>query len=141
MLWRKIIRAKPIKLGPALPFLYLFTGSHNIEFLWRVFTERPLRSRDQSSTASTPSGLEKTSTPDLSKGFGRARLTPNIRNMLIGLCIATVFIYLRSIYRTIELLGGWNGAVFINEKLFSMSNCPNSLMRAWTDHTTSCRCS
>ncbi|KIO15842.1 hypothetical protein M407DRAFT_201910, partial [Tulasnella calospora MUT 4182] len=94
------------------------------DFLWHVLKERPVRHRFASSNVSTPpSELEDASrTVTLEKAAaqvsGRARLTSNIRNMIIGLVIATVFIYIRSIYRTIELLGGWKGAVYINEKLF-----------------------
>ncbi|KAG9048665.1 hypothetical protein FS837_012293 [Tulasnella sp. UAMH 9824] len=101
-----------------------------VDFLWHVWTDRPVRPRSAPTSVVTPlSDLE-----DPSKTFtvekepvsvekepvsGRTRLTSNIRNMLIGLVIATVFIYVRSIYRTIELLGGWKGKVYINEKLFN----------------------
>ncbi|KAG9017971.1 hypothetical protein FRB90_012796 [Tulasnella sp. 427] len=96
------------------------------DYLWRVMTNRPVRPRANASDVEliTPrSGLENASntmTHDKNQAVsGRARITPNIKNMLIGLAIATVFIYVRSIYRTIELLGGWNGAVFVNEHLFN----------------------
>ncbi|KDN37541.1 hypothetical protein RSAG8_10058, partial [Rhizoctonia solani AG-8 WAC10335] len=39
--------------------------------------------------------------------------------MLIGLAIATVFIIIRSIYRTIELTDGWNGTIISTEKWFN----------------------
>ncbi|KAG8970773.1 hypothetical protein FRC05_011724 [Tulasnella sp. 425] len=93
------------------------------DYLWRVLTDRPIRPRSSPSGIVTPrSDIEDASnnfTLEKEAASGRARLTPNIRNMLIGLGITTVFIYIRSIYRTIELLGGWNGAIFVNEKLFN----------------------
>ncbi|KAG8755402.1 hypothetical protein FRC12_010893 [Ceratobasidium sp. 428] len=39
--------------------------------------------------------------------------------MLVGLAIASVFILIRSIYRTIELTDGWNGTIISTEKWFN----------------------
>ncbi|KAF8674234.1 RTA1 protein [Rhizoctonia solani] len=39
--------------------------------------------------------------------------------MLVGLAIASLFILVRSIYRTIELSDGWNGRVISTEKWFN----------------------
>ncbi|QRV97758.1 RTA1-like protein [Ceratobasidium sp. AG-Ba] len=39
--------------------------------------------------------------------------------MLVGLAIATLFIIIRSVYRTIELTDGWNGAIISTEKWFN----------------------
>ncbi|CAE7108980.1 unnamed protein product [Rhizoctonia solani] len=39
--------------------------------------------------------------------------------MLVGLAIATVFIIIRSVYRTIELTDGWNGTIISTEKWFN----------------------
>ncbi|CAE6479290.1 unnamed protein product [Rhizoctonia solani] len=39
--------------------------------------------------------------------------------MLVGLGIATLFIIIRSIYRTIELTDGWNGTIISTEKWFN----------------------
>ncbi|KAG9023505.1 hypothetical protein FS837_005765 [Tulasnella sp. UAMH 9824] len=91
------------------------------DYLWRVLTERPVR--PSSSGVVTPrsdiEGASNNLTLEKEAVSGRARLTPNIRNMLLGLGISTVFIYIRSIYRTIELLDGWNGPVYVNERLFN----------------------
>ncbi|KIO22639.1 hypothetical protein M407DRAFT_79016 [Tulasnella calospora MUT 4182] len=93
------------------------------DYLWRVLTDRPVRPRYLLSRVVTP----QSDTEGSSNAFilqkeavsGRACLTSSIKNMLLGLGIVTVFIYIRSIYRTIELLGGWNGAIFVNESLFN----------------------
>ncbi|KIO22641.1 hypothetical protein M407DRAFT_116512 [Tulasnella calospora MUT 4182] len=93
------------------------------DYLWRVLTDRPVRPRSTPSGVVTPqSDIEGSSNAfvlEKEAVSGRARLTSNIKNMLLGLGIATVFIYIRSIYRTIELLGGWNGEIFVNERLFN----------------------
>ncbi|KAG8731900.1 hypothetical protein FRC10_001364 [Ceratobasidium sp. 414] len=39
--------------------------------------------------------------------------------MLVGLAIATLFVLIRSVYRTIELSDGWNGAIISTEKWFN----------------------
>ncbi|KAF8601736.1 RTA1-domain-containing protein [Ceratobasidium sp. AG-I] len=39
--------------------------------------------------------------------------------MLVGLGIATLFIIIRSVYRTIELTDGWNGVIISTEKWFN----------------------
>ncbi|KAB5588697.1 RTA1-like protein [Ceratobasidium theobromae] len=39
--------------------------------------------------------------------------------MLVGLGIATLFIIIRSVYRTIELTDGWNGTIISTEKWFN----------------------
>ncbi|KAG9021818.1 hypothetical protein FRB95_001390 [Tulasnella sp. JGI-2019a] len=77
--------------------LYLLTG---IEFLCRYFLDKPHRPR----TTET--------------GQGKTPLGREIRLMLTGLVIATIFLYIRSIYRTIELLGGWEGAIIKNQTMF-----------------------
>ncbi|KAF8601726.1 RTA1-domain-containing protein [Ceratobasidium sp. AG-I] len=39
--------------------------------------------------------------------------------MLVGLGIATLFMVIRSVYRTIELTDGWNGVIISTEKWFN----------------------
>jgi len=88
------------------------------EYLFRVFTNKPVRS------ANTGAGSEKvegtSETPSLATLVGKERITRNIGTMLIGMGIAAVFIYIRSIYRTIELLDGWNGPIIADETLFNV---------------------
>ncbi|KAG8948797.1 hypothetical protein FRC04_009260 [Tulasnella sp. 424] len=112
-----------------------------VEYLVRVFKDRPVHPRPSPSaiamTALTPpAGDSGTRTPNTYVGegdaektqpkaivmpaTGRQRITRKIGLMLLGLVIATVFIYVRSIYRTIELLDGWNGPIITNETLFNV---------------------
>ncbi|CAE6477532.1 unnamed protein product [Rhizoctonia solani] len=81
--------------------LYTILG---IEFVARFSIDRPARSavlgerRKHSGWVGVPHGLIW---------------------MLVGLAIATVFIIIRSIYRTIELTDGWNGTIISTEKWFN----------------------
>ncbi|KAG8985938.1 hypothetical protein FRB94_004803 [Tulasnella sp. JGI-2019a] len=93
----------------------------SVEYFWRVYKEKPFRApQDEninlSSRASTSSPY---STLKL-KGRGLARLTPNVKKMVMALIVATVLIYIRSIYRTAELLDGWGGPVITNQTLFNL---------------------
>ncbi|KAG8903867.1 hypothetical protein FRB99_002636 [Tulasnella sp. 403] len=92
-----------------------------IDYFWHVLKNRPARSIVPAEVATPPAefGNEKTPSELAPTLTGPQRLTKNIKIMMVGLTIATVFIYIRSIYRTIELLDGWNGPIFVNEKLFN----------------------
>ncbi|KAG8884511.1 hypothetical protein FRB97_004024 [Tulasnella sp. 331] len=52
------------------------------------------------------------------KSSGLENLTGNVRTMMSGLIIATVLVYIRSIYRTPELLDGWDGPITTNQAIF-----------------------
>ncbi|KAH7106590.1 RTA1-domain-containing protein [Auriculariales sp. MPI-PUGE-AT-0066] len=67
------------------------------EFLVRVILDRPVRDKE---TSLGP------------------RLDGRIRMMLVGLCISAVFLFIRTIYRTIELQDGWSGKIISNQLLF-----------------------
>ncbi|QRW20635.1 RTA1-like protein [Rhizoctonia solani] len=56
---------------------------------------------------------------DLRKNSGWVGVPRGIVKMLTGLAIATVFIIIRSIYRTIELTDGWNGTIISTESYFN----------------------
>ncbi|KAG8954528.1 hypothetical protein FRC03_011468 [Tulasnella sp. 419] len=84
-----------------------------IEYFIRVYRNRPLRARSQTDVTEGAS-VEK------DQYSAMANVTPKIRLMIIGLAISTVFIYVRSVYRTIELLDGWNGSIISNQLLFNL---------------------
>ncbi|EJD50224.1 RTA1-domain-containing protein [Auricularia subglabra TFB-10046 SS5] len=48
------------------------------------------------------------------------RLDSKLRLMVLGLGISTIFIVIRTVYRTIELQNGWNGKIISNEVLFNV---------------------
>ena len=72
-----------------------------LEFLIRYIKDRPIRS----SGADTHGKRGKT--------------TPRLKVMLTALALVTVFVFIRSIYRLIELSDGWNGAIITTQWLFS----------------------
>ncbi|CUA68546.1 putative protein C17G6,02c [Schizosaccharomyces pombe 972h-] [Rhizoctonia solani] len=49
----------------------------------------------------------------------RQKIPKRVALMLVGLGVASVFILIRSIYRTIELTDGWNGRIISTEKWFN----------------------
>lgn len=103
------------------------------EYLFRVWYEKPLRARtsapvamDDNTTVIGQSSRDGFKEKDesaffasASSGTGLSKITRNIALMLLGLFFATFLIYVRSIYRTIELFDGWSGPIISNEKLFN----------------------
>ncbi|KAF8595570.1 RTA1-domain-containing protein [Ceratobasidium sp. AG-I] len=75
-----------------------------IEFVIRFSLNRPARK--------IPNSQEQ-------KYEGWATAPRGVMWMLIGLAIATLFIIIRSVYRTIELTDGWNGVIISTEKWFN----------------------
>ena len=51
-------------------------------------------------------------------GGGGGNLTTPVKKVLAALFISFVMIYIRSVYRTIELLEGWDGYLITNEGFF-----------------------
>jgi len=95
----------------------------SIEYFWRVYSERPFRIPTNAIGDGTEAAVEKGDqskiTPSPSSLSGRDRLTRPVKLMLLGLTIATVLVYVRSVYRTIELLDGWGGPIITNQTLFN----------------------
>jgi len=72
------------------------------EFLFRYARDRPVRQ-------SAPS-LEAIRGPTDSR----------LRRMLCAMCIMTIFIVIRTIYRVVEFVNGWNGTVISTQWLFNV---------------------
>lgn len=105
------------QMGVSISYVFLFYGgAHDhptaaivayvalaSEFLVRYLNDRPLSmySRDPNSPS-------------------RAPLSKNMRLMLIGMAMMTVFIFIRSVYRTIELINGFQGAIIHKQVLFNV---------------------
>ncbi|KAJ6551905.1 RTA1-domain-containing protein [Mycena capillaripes] len=53
-------------------------------------------------------------------GSGKAVLTPRNRLMIYALAFSTLVLFIRSIYRIIELSGGWNGPVIQTQVYFNV---------------------
>ncbi|PPQ80666.1 hypothetical protein CVT25_001628, partial [Psilocybe cyanescens] len=56
----------------------------------------------------------------LNKNDVHGRLTPNIKWMLDGLLLSTVFFLVRSVYRVVELSDGWDGIVMRTQIYFNI---------------------
>jgi len=85
--------------------LYVITAA---EFLTRYLLDKPIRA---------PAVTDDNKESSITLGQ-RPAMPPHIKQMLVGMIIATVFLYIRCIYRTIELLGGWGGPIIQNQTLF-----------------------
>jgi hypothetical protein len=84
----------------AITAFCLLTG----EFFWRHSTDRPARFGP-----SVP----------LTNGVA----TKSLRYLLVALCANTLFLYIRGVYRLLELIDGWNGVIIATEWYFSKC-CP-----------------
>lgn len=64
--------------------------------------------------------LPKESVDTLQEKESHSSVNRNTRIMLVGLVINSVFLFIRTIYRTIELNEGWSGAIITNQLLFNV---------------------
>ncbi|KAF8157813.1 RTA1-like protein [Crassisporium funariophilum] len=80
----------------AILILYACCG---VEYYVRYFKERPIRSKMDTQ---------------------RGRYTTKLRRLTYGLVISTTCLFVRAIYRTVELADGWNGKVISNQLLFNL---------------------
>ena len=72
-----------------------------IEFIFRYLTDKPFQR------------------PDNEPPTGNYFLDKNMKAMLFGSAFSSVAIYVRSIYRTIELTDGWEGRIITTELYFN----------------------
>ncbi|KAI0061919.1 RTA1-domain-containing protein [Artomyces pyxidatus] len=68
------------------------------EFLFRYIKDSPIRSYEGA----------------------RGKTDKRMKLLLLGMSIMTVFIFIRSIYRTIELADGWDGKIYTTQSLFTI---------------------
>ncbi|KZO95043.1 RTA1-like protein [Calocera viscosa TUFC12733] len=62
---------------------------------------------------------ERAATKLQTAGFGFAQRS-KLSLMILSLAVTTILIYIRGIYRTIELIGGWSGVVITTEVYFNV---------------------
>jgi len=79
------------------------------EFLWRYSSDKPLRSQ--------PAAIEEGQEP---KDTSSNRLHSNMKLQIYGLLLSTFFLFIRAIYRTIELNDGWKGKIISTERYFNI---------------------
>ncbi|KAF9041080.1 RTA1-domain-containing protein [Hymenopellis radicata] len=82
------------------------------EFFYRFFTDSPIAGRDFARVDSVGSHVTLTNS-----GY---RLSSKMRLMLVALFFNTACLYIRAVYRTIELAGGWHGAIIETEIWFNI---------------------
>ena len=86
------------------------------EFLFRYFKDRPL----------SPMYSHPRNEPT------RAPLSTRMRLMLLGMAMMTVFIFIRSIYRTVELINGFQGPIIQTQVLFNVLDGAMIVLAMWT---------
>ena len=80
-----------------------------LEFAWRAMKDRPYHKMSEVPTSPTsPASPANTN----SENQGR------YRGLIIAMFISTLTIYIRSVYRTVELLQGWGGYIITHEPYF-----------------------
>ncbi|OBZ79482.1 hypothetical protein A0H81_01079 [Grifola frondosa] len=89
-----------------------------VEYYFRYIHDRPVRS----------------SGADLPSSFVPAREPVGLRMkwMVRGLCTSTFFLFVRSIYRTIELADGFGGRIIKTQVYFSLFDGAMVLLAIWT---------
>lgn len=100
-----------------------------IDFFVRYFRDTPYSWRrdaapvahNQVGTMSPDSAMELQSGHATLRGTERTPLTPRLKLMAGSLALSALLLYIRSIYRTIELADGWNGRIIETEVYFSKS--------------------
>lgn len=93
-------------------FRFAFSRSlsaYSVAVLYRWSFKKPVK-RLSSPTASPPSGVTKSEEvaaydQDASPELEHVNASRNLKLLILGVSLSTLFIFIRSIYRTIELLG------------------------------------
>ncbi|KZT38831.1 RTA1-domain-containing protein [Sistotremastrum suecicum HHB10207 ss-3] len=92
------------------------------EFLIRYFNDKPLRGHrylDREKQADI--GLSLSSSSSYNGGHKRHRSMPaKMRWVFIGLGFSTTCVFIRSVYRTIELQNGWAGRIIQTQRYFNL---------------------
>lgn len=97
-----------------------------IEFLARYHLNKPVRHSlvfTETSDIDTRAGArerreaEATNSP-VAPGGRKRIMDTGVKLMLVGMAISTLFILIRSVYRTIELLDGWTGRIITTQLYF-----------------------
>lgn len=81
------------------------------EFLVRYVKDRPLASRTANSQVDVAS---------MKPAYSRGVMSGKSLLMLGALALSTIFLYIRAVYRTIELSDGWNGIIISTQVYFNV---------------------
>ncbi|KZS96025.1 RTA1 like protein [Sistotremastrum niveocremeum HHB9708] len=109
------------------------------EFLIRVIRGWPVRTPKQSTDEKAELGVSPSASSNLKYLPGGA-IDRKTKLMFAGLAFSTLCIFIRSIYRTIELANGWSGRIIGTERYFNFLDgmmvafamiCLNALHPGW----------
>ncbi|KAF8579289.1 RTA1 like protein [Ramaria rubella] len=96
------------------------------EFLIRLHLKRPLR------VESPPPSPRSFSDDKEWKSDDGMFLPPRIGLMVLGLTLATILVFIRTFYRTVELLGGWHGHIIRTEIYFNLLDATPIVLALFT---------
>ncbi|KAF6747219.1 RTA1-like protein [Ephemerocybe angulata] len=91
------------------------------EFIYRYMARRPVGRR------AAHSSLAKIE----DENSGRGVLTSKLKLMLGALSLSTLLLFIRAIYRTIELFDGWNGRIISTEVYFNVLDGAMVIVAIW----------
>ncbi|KAI0651899.1 RTA1 like protein-domain-containing protein [Trametes meyenii] len=80
------------------------------EYLFRRFNDLPLGSKHYP--------VSNSSQPFSTSGSSWTPVERPMVQLAVGLCVEAVFLYIRAIYRTVELADGWTGKIIQTQYLF-----------------------
>ncbi|KDQ59799.1 hypothetical protein JAAARDRAFT_175339 [Jaapia argillacea MUCL 33604] len=88
------------------------------EFFWCFYHDKPVRKVE--SAATSPVYLNEVESSSQNKLSRAIAIDRNTRLMIVGLALCTVTIFIRSVYRTVELTDGWNGRIISTQVYFNV---------------------
>ncbi|KDQ58307.1 hypothetical protein JAAARDRAFT_128618 [Jaapia argillacea MUCL 33604] len=81
-----------------------------IEFFWRFYHNEPV-------CKVSPTQVQSSSLDRFSRAMA---IDKNTRLMILGLALSTITIFIRSVYRTVELSDGWGGRIIGTQVYFNV---------------------
>ncbi|KZT28250.1 RTA1 like protein [Neolentinus lepideus HHB14362 ss-1] len=98
------------------------------EFLIRFYKNKPLRSAGLSTD-----GLgSRASLVEINLLKLRGALDGKMQAMILGLVLSTIFIFIRSVYRTVELSDGWSGPIISTQVYFNVFDGAMIVLASYT---------
>ncbi|TDL17312.1 hypothetical protein BD410DRAFT_554524 [Rickenella mellea] len=91
------------------------------EFLWRFYIDRPIK--DILTTAYPPSlsSIKDDASPKPTAAkFEFKQSTKKLQALMIGMVFSNTCIFIRGVYRTIELSDGWDGRIISTQVYFTV---------------------
>ncbi|KAH9944344.1 RTA1-domain-containing protein [Epithele typhae] len=93
-----------------------------IEYVWRYYEGRPLR----------PSLVRMSSGASGGTSSNKPRIIKPLKMLLVGLSAETTFLYIRAVYRTIELADGFTGKIIRTEVWFNVFDAAMVVLAMYT---------